>query len=70
MIASRFGEEQRNGDIMVPITETEIASTAGLSRETVSREIGKLKQASVLGVAQNRLVIYNIQALHDVVSAS
>ncbi len=37
----RFGEIKNDGSYFIPINETELATRAGLSRETVSREIHK-----------------------------
>lgn len=70
IIASRFGDVNADGKTIIPVTETELAATAGLSRETVSREIGKLKQAGIVGVVQNKLAIYDIDALMAIVRES
>lgn len=70
IIASRFGEKAANGWIIIPVTETELAATAGLSRETVSREVGKFKQAGIVGMQHNRLAVCNDQALIDIVAES
>lgn len=70
IIASRFGEKTADGYVVIPVTETELAATAGLSRETVSREIGKLKQAGIVGVIHNKLAIHDVKALTAIVQES
>lgn len=70
IVAKRFGDGDSDGHITVPVTETELATTAGLSRETVSREIGKLKKAGIVATIQNKLVLYDIDALQQIVAES
>lgn len=40
--ARRFGEKHDNGQISIEMSETDLAARAGLTRETVSREMKKL----------------------------
>lgn len=46
--AQGFGEMGRTGEYVLSATETELASRAGLSRETVSREVSRLKKRGLL----------------------
>lgn len=57
--ARRFGEP--NG--AVDLNETDIAARAGLARETVSREMVKLKDEGLITVSKNRITILNIDDL-------
>jgi CRP/FNR family transcriptional regulator len=54
-----FGHKEEDGTILLSITEKEIGARAGLSRETVSREIGKLKRDKLVQVQSNALAILN-----------
>lgn len=52
-----------NGSALVPITEKDLASIAGMSRETVSREIKILKGKGLVEFSRNRLIVKNIKKL-------
>jgi CRP-like cAMP-binding protein len=52
----RFGDRRGQG-IAIAITESDIATRAGLARETVSRGISKLKQEGLLSVIKNEIFI-------------
>lgn len=56
----RFGEEE-NGQGMVAITEKDLASMTGMTRETVSREIKVLKEKGLVQFSRSRLVVRNIK---------
>jgi CRP-like cAMP-binding protein len=46
ILAKRFGKENEGGDkseIIVPLTQQDIANLLGLTRETVATELKKLK---------------------------
>jgi len=57
--AERFGISSDNG-IVVTITESELAEHTGLARETVSRELKKLKDNKILSVSRGRVVLHEI----------
>lgn len=61
----RFGKPQQDGGIMLAISEGELAARVGLTRETINREMRKLKIEQLIAVAQNKLVVPNVQALRD-----
>jgi CRP/FNR family transcriptional regulator len=48
--AKRFGEIQKNGTIKLGVNEQDLAARAGMSRETVSREMKKLKSKKLLSI--------------------
>ena len=52
------------------MTEKDIAVSAGMSRETVSREMKNLKKKGLLTFEKGTLVIFNIQDLEDELSNS
>lgn len=61
--ARRFGEPQADGSCLLDVTEKSIGARAGLSRETVSREVHKLKHDGLIEIRSKSVVIRNIGAL-------
>lgn len=59
----QFGKPQEDGSYIVTITERELGSRAGLSRETVSREARVLKIAKLIEVHHSSIVIPNLKRL-------
>jgi len=60
----RFGEKRGQG-VGIAITESDIATRAGLARETVSRGISKLKQEGLISVIKNEIFIDDLDKLAD-----
>ncbi len=58
--AKRFGETLPNGGTKISISEKDLGTHAGLSRETVSREISKLKNDGLIERNKNGIVIANL----------
>lgn len=58
-----FGKLQPGGKHLLSISEKEIGARAGLSRETVSREINKLKREKLVDVSHNIISILNMAEL-------
>lgn len=58
----RFGEEE-NGRYVLSLNESDLGSRAGLSRETVSREMSKLKSDGLLSVLNKQIHIPDLQKL-------
>jgi CRP-like cAMP-binding protein len=65
--ARRFGHERGHG-VVITLTESDIGSRAGLARETVSREIGKLKQEELISVIKNEVFVNDMDKLTEAVS--
>ncbi|MEO6513909.1 MAG: Crp/Fnr family transcriptional regulator [Candidatus Saccharimonadales bacterium] len=65
----RFGKKQANGDYLLSTTETDIAARSGLSRETVSREIHKLKEKDLISIEQGGILVRNLGALKKLQSS-
>jgi CRP-like cAMP-binding protein len=61
--ARRFGKQQPDGSYLIGLSEKDLGSRAGLTRETVSREVGKLKKAGLLAPTAKGLTIISIDGL-------
>lgn len=59
----RYGKEQPDGSLIIPISEEELAKRAGLSRETVSRELGKIKKMDLASVSRKGFSIKDLSKL-------
>lgn len=54
--AKRFGKDSSYG-IALNISQSDLASRIGLTRETVSREMNRLKKSGLLKVAHKRVIL-------------
>jgi CRP/FNR family transcriptional regulator len=65
--AKRFGKKQKNGDLVIQIllTHKNIASLSGLTRETTTLEIEKLKKEKIITYKNRLLVIKNLAKLEE-----
>jgi CRP/FNR family transcriptional regulator len=61
--ARRFGEDRSDGSRVIKLNEKDLGARAGMSRETVNREIRKLKTAGLLTIGKNDIVINDMAAL-------
>jgi len=61
----RFGEKIDDDTYKLTITETELATHAGLARETVSREIKHLKEQDLIEVKNGEIIVKNLAALEE-----
>lgn len=64
--ARRFGK--KDGDNIVidlRVTEKDLASQSGIARETVSRELQKLKKMSLISFKSNQLIIKDLKKLEE-----
>jgi CRP-like cAMP-binding protein len=59
----RFGEQGRDGAWFVAMHESDLATLAGMSRETVSREMRKLKESGLVKVTHQGVTIDNLAVL-------
>ena len=60
----RFGEKLRDGSIKLTVNEQDLAARAGMTRETVSREIQRLKAKDWLHIGKHGgIVIVNLPAI-------
>jgi len=63
--ARRFGISQTDGGFMLNINEIDLGARAGLSRETVNREMHKLKQDGLIEVRAKSIVIKDVGLLEQ-----
>ncbi|TAH33845.1 Crp/Fnr family transcriptional regulator [Candidatus Saccharibacteria bacterium] len=61
----RFGQQQADGAYLLKSSETDIAARSGLSRETVSREMKKLKQEGWAEINRTGIVVKDISVLEN-----
>jgi CRP-like cAMP-binding protein len=61
----RFGTKNSGGSFEVRVLEAELAAESGLTRETVSREIKKLKQKNLIEFDRNLLRIKDLNLLEE-----
>lgn len=59
----RFGEPLPGGGYRLQLTESDLAARAGLSRETVSRELQKIKQRGIVSLEAKQLIVSDLPAL-------
>lgn len=59
----RFGEPTKDGSFVLNASEVDIAARSGLSRETVSREMHKLKDEHLVSTAKGNIFIKSIASL-------
>jgi CRP-like cAMP-binding protein len=63
--ARRFGAMQPDGGCLLSITEKDLGARAGLTRETVSREISKLKAEGLIDVGSKDILVKNMTLLEQ-----
>ena len=61
----RFGEQQPDGSTVISTGQAELARRAGLTRETVNREIKKLKQSEHIKISGKKIIIKDIANLES-----
>lgn len=62
---ARFGDIQEDGSYVLSIKESELAQRAGLSRETVNREVSKLKTKGLLTHKGQTISVLSIKKLQE-----
>lgn len=63
----RFGNTREDGSCWVCLHETDLAARAGLSRETVSREMHKLKKAGAIDSNRTGILVYDLAAIERMI---
>lgn len=66
--AKRFGKKNL-ASFELKITETDLATSAGMTRETVSREMKMLKEKGLVTVCNNLIIIHDINKLEEALSS-
>src|SRR5581483_573042 len=59
----RFGNKTKDGRVKLDMSEVDLAARSGLSRETVSREIHKLKERGWVGITTNAIIVKDMAML-------
>ncbi len=70
MSCQRFGVSQSDGAYFVAIKETELAARAGLTRETVNRQIHQLKKRKLVRLNSSGITVSNLSALQALLGES
>lgn len=65
ILARRFGKKENSASIRVKVTEKDLASLSGITRETVSREFKKLIQSGLITFEKNDLIVKDLPALEQ-----
>ncbi len=68
--AKRFGKHTTDGVIEFHVSEKELAAQAGMTRETVSREMKVLKEKNLVGFNKNTLTIHDLSLLEAELSSA
>ena len=66
--AYRFGKQGQDG-ILIPLTENDIAKRSGLSRETVSRTMNKLKTEGLVQIRQAGILVIDVRKLETLLGS-
>jgi len=56
----RFGTTNEDGSCVITLNESDLAARAGLSRETVSREMNKLRKEKLLKLAGGNITVHDV----------
>ena len=59
----RFGKPAQAGSTIVSVTESDLAARSGLTRETVSREMSKLREQGWAKLTTKGIIVHDIDAL-------
>jgi CRP-like cAMP-binding protein len=63
--ALRFGVKQEDGSYLLAASEKELGARSGLSRETVSREVHKLKTEKLITLDRSGMIVKDLKALEE-----
>lgn len=61
--ARRFGTVQSDGSYLLSLHEKDLAARASMSRETVSREVSKLREKGLIDIKADGVIIFDIDKL-------
>lgn len=64
----RFGEPQKDSSVLLNINEKDLGARAGLSRETVNREAGKLKKEGLINIHRNNIQVKDVTTLEVILA--
>lgn len=58
----RFGETRKDGSCIIRLSEKDLASRVGITRETISREMSKLAREKLLEIKTGMIIVKDIDA--------
>ncbi len=61
----RFCKKQKDGSLILAMSENELAKRSGLSRETVSHELNKLKKNGLVEIGRKDIIIKDFCKIED-----
>lgn len=66
ILAKRFGKQTTDGIVVdLKMSESDLANYAGMSRETASRELQKLKKEKLVDFEKGTLIVHSLDKLED-----
>jgi CRP-like cAMP-binding protein len=69
VMAQDYGRREASGAaVSLSISQAELAQMLGVSREIVSRQLAVWREAGIIDVARNRVVVRDLTALDDIVA--
>lgn len=68
--SKRFGELDPNGSSRLDVNESELATRTGMSRETVSRQMRKLKEQGLLEISRKGLLLIDVAEIETKLGSS
>jgi CRP-like cAMP-binding protein len=63
LVASRHRVEEDGPTFSIHLTQRELASLIGVSRETINRELKVLRQKGIVTTARNTIVVHDLDRL-------
>jgi CRP-like cAMP-binding protein len=66
----RFAEERADGSYKLSVSEVDLGARAGLTRETVNREMHKLKASKLVSLEKGYIIISSLPALETATEQS
>ncbi len=63
--AKRFGIKEKDASVRLTLSERELATQSGMTRETISREIKILKNKNLVTFTKNTLIINNLSRFEE-----
>jgi CRP-like cAMP-binding protein len=65
----RFGTKNDDGSVSLKVTEVDLAARAGMSRETVSREMKQIKVAGLVNISSKGITVRDLSSIEQKVGA-
>lgn len=65
LACQRFGTPADNGSCTLSLNESDLAARAGLTRETVSREMSKLTKDGLLSLDGGAIIVHNLETFEQ-----